>query len=226
MMDIFHDDEDRDVFVDKLLHFKMSMGYAVFAYAVMPNHVHLLLQEGPFPISEVMKRLSTSYTHHYNMKYERDGSLFHDRFKSEPVETDEAMKLALQNIHQNPVREGRPIHDYTSFSDYESVPIHCDVLPIFDMFAYDDPAQARELFLSFVATPTEETGMEVERYRMSDAQATKRVQELSELADITAMRTLHRGRRKKIFRQLKAEGCSIRQLERLTGIGRGSIFNA
>jgi REP element-mobilizing transposase RayT len=224
--DIFHDDEDKTEFLERLLKLKMSMGYSIFAYAVMDNHAHILLQEGPFSIGEVMKRLTTGYTFYYNMKYESDGGIFHDRYKSEPVETDEAMRDTLRQIHQNPVREGRPIRSFTSFSDYESVAVHCDTLIIFDMFAYDNPAKARELFLAHVSEECEPGAFEVERRKLTDAEATMLIREASGMEDITQMPTLHRGRRKKIFKKLKEQGCTIRQLERLTGCGRGSIYSA
>jgi hypothetical protein len=204
----------------------MSMGYSIFAYAVMDNHAHILLQEGPFPLSEVMKRLTTGYTYYYNMKYECDGGIFHDRYKSEPVETDDAMLDVLRLIHQNPVQEGEAINHFTSFNDYEVVAVHCDTMPILDMFSYDNPAHARELFIAHVSWPCEPGGLEVEKRKLTDEEAIPIIQEMTNLEDISQMRTLHRGRRKRIFKILKNQGCSIRQLERLTGIGRGSIFNA
>ena len=56
-----------------------------FAYCLMPNHVHLLIAEGGESLATVMKRMATAYAQYYNVKYERSGHLFQDRFRSEPV---------------------------------------------------------------------------------------------------------------------------------------------
>lgn len=48
----------------------------------MDNHVHLVLKEGVDPIARIMKRIATSYARFFNLKYERVGHVFQDRYKS------------------------------------------------------------------------------------------------------------------------------------------------
>ena len=55
------------------------------AYCQMGNHVHLLVKESGEPLSETIKRISSSYVYYYNHKYGRIGHLFQERFKSQPV---------------------------------------------------------------------------------------------------------------------------------------------
>ena len=57
-------------------------------------------------ISQIMKRLGSSYAYWYNKKYERVGHLFQDRFRSEPVNVETYLLIALRYIHQNPVKAG------------------------------------------------------------------------------------------------------------------------
>lgn len=57
----------------------------IYAYCLMPNHIHMIIQEKSENLSTVIHRIATAYALYYNMKYERCGHLFQDRFKSEPI---------------------------------------------------------------------------------------------------------------------------------------------
>lgn len=56
-----------------------------YAYCLMSNHIHLLIREREDTIGMAIKRIASSYVYYYNHKYSRDGHLFRERFKSEPV---------------------------------------------------------------------------------------------------------------------------------------------
>ena len=56
-----------------------------YAYCLMSNHFHLLIRERDESIGDTIKRIASSYVYYYNHKYQRDGHLFRERFKSEPV---------------------------------------------------------------------------------------------------------------------------------------------
>jgi putative transposase len=71
----------------------------------MPNHFHILITEKrEGGISKFMQKLSTSYSMYYNKKYERTGSLFEGKFKSQHVEEDKYLKYLFSYIHLNPVK--------------------------------------------------------------------------------------------------------------------------
>lgn len=75
----------------------------VGAYALMPNHYHLLLrevQEGG--ITSYMRKLGTAYTMHFNIKYQRTGVLFAGKFKATHVSNDRYMRRIVNYIHGNP----------------------------------------------------------------------------------------------------------------------------
>jgi len=88
----------------------------------MGNHVHLLLKEGEESLEQIMRRICCSYVYWYNWKYQRIGSLFQDRFKSEPVENDTYFLTVLRYILQNPLKAGmeKTIEDYhwSSIGEY------------------------------------------------------------------------------------------------------------
>ncbi|OHA89903.1 MAG: hypothetical protein A2832_02080 [Candidatus Zambryskibacteria bacterium RIFCSPHIGHO2_01_FULL_44_22b] len=78
---------------------------SIGAYCLMPNHFHLLIKENKEGgISKFMQKLSTAYVMYYNQKYERTGSLFEGKFKSEHLNTDQYLKYIFSYIHLNPIK--------------------------------------------------------------------------------------------------------------------------
>ena len=80
--------------------------YILYAYCLMSNHIHLLIREREDNIGMAIKRIASSYVYYYNHKYSRDGHLFRERFKSEPVNDIAYFITLLRYIHQNPVKAG------------------------------------------------------------------------------------------------------------------------
>ena len=103
---IFVESSEYARFLAVLGEVKSLSGFKLFAYCLMENHLHLLMKEGAEPLSQVFKRIGARYVYWFNLKYERCGHLFQDRFRSEPVETDEYFLMALVYIYQNPVKAG------------------------------------------------------------------------------------------------------------------------
>lgn len=76
----------------------------IIAFALMPNHFHISLQqkvEGG--VSRFMKKITDSYTRYFNTKYERLGPIFQGAFKAVHVETDEQLIHLSRYIHLNPL---------------------------------------------------------------------------------------------------------------------------
>ena len=67
----------------------------------MSNHFHLLIRERDEKIGDTIKRIAGAYVYYYNHKYLRDGHLFKERFKSEPVNDISYFTTLLRYIHQN-----------------------------------------------------------------------------------------------------------------------------
>ena len=101
---VFDDNADRDFFIDRLGLILSDTTTQCFAWALIPNHFHLLLKTGATPISTVMKRLLTGYAMHYNRRHKRSGHLFQNRYKSILCQEDAYLLELVRYIHLNPIR--------------------------------------------------------------------------------------------------------------------------
>ncbi len=79
---IFGDDRDRDAFLDRLGRILQESATPCYGWALMPNHVHLLLRTGQMPMATVMRRLLTGDAGTFNRRHLRHGPLVQNRYKS------------------------------------------------------------------------------------------------------------------------------------------------
>jgi len=86
---IFKDDCDRDNFIERLSAIVKDTDTLCFAWALIPNHFHLLLKTGSTPIATVMRRLLTGYAVSHNRRHGRSGHLFQNRYKGLHQKSDE-----------------------------------------------------------------------------------------------------------------------------------------
>lgn len=101
---IFLDDTDRDHFVSRLHSILLKTSTPCFAWALIPNHFHLLLRTGSVPIAAVMERLLTGHASEFNRRHKRHGHLFQNRYKSILCQTDRYLLNLVRYIHLNPIR--------------------------------------------------------------------------------------------------------------------------
>lgn len=116
-MPIFIDDDDRRNFLARLVNAILSTDASCYAWALMPNHFHLLLVTGKESISKVMQSVLTGYAVTFNRKHERVGHLFQNRFRSILCEKDSYLSELIRYIHLNPVRAGI-VSDLDSLKKY------------------------------------------------------------------------------------------------------------
>ena len=181
-----------------------------YAYCLMSNYFHLLIRERDEKVGDTIKRIAGAYVYYYNHKYLRDGHLFKERFKSEPVRsalpllqpTGRKNDLAyfttlLRYIHQNPVKAGivTQIKDYkySSWCEYDG-----SVEPVFQI----------------CNTQTVLNHIPFNDFRIAG------------ISNSSEFQKLDRGTQWQAFIQLKEFGASVRQLQCLTGIDRGIIQRA
>ena len=103
---IFYDDNDRNNFLDRLEKILTDTKTSCFAWALIPNHLHLLLRTGVTPIATVMRRLLTGYAVSFNRRHRRHGPLFQNRYKSILCQENPYLLELVRYIHLNFLRAG------------------------------------------------------------------------------------------------------------------------
>ena len=101
---IFYDDSDRDNLLQRLGIILIETKTPCFAWALIPNHLHLLLRTGIEPIATVMRRLLTGYAVSFNRRHRRHGQLFPNRYNSILCQEDRYLLELVRYIHLNPLR--------------------------------------------------------------------------------------------------------------------------
>ncbi len=102
---VFHDNEDGFTFIDRVSRYKDRYGFPLYAYVMMPNAVHLLLEDTSGSISKIMQGIQQSYTQYYNRKYRINGHVFQGRFQAYIVEKEKYLLEFIRHIHLYPVNE-------------------------------------------------------------------------------------------------------------------------
>jgi REP element-mobilizing transposase RayT len=103
---IFRTDPDRADFVARLAARCQEGDWVVYAWALMPNHFHLLVRTGRRPLFQSMGKLLTGYVVNFNRRHKRYGHLFQNRYKSILCEEDPYLLELTRYIHLNPLRGG------------------------------------------------------------------------------------------------------------------------
>jgi len=101
---IFWDDKDRTAFLERFGVILEETQTQCYAWALIPNHFHILLRTGATPLSTVMRRLMTGYAVTFNLRHRRAGHLFQNRYKSVVCEEDTYLLELTRYIHLNPLR--------------------------------------------------------------------------------------------------------------------------
>ena len=103
---VFHEVSDYSNYLDLMHKYSQRFGVEVHGYALMPNHVHMLLRVGQIPLYKFMQGLQQSYTQYFNKKNKLVGHVFQGRYKDIFVDQDEYLLELIRYIHLNPVKDG------------------------------------------------------------------------------------------------------------------------
>ena len=200
-----------------------------YAYCLMSNHVHLLLREREDTVSEVVKKLGIAYAHYFNKKYGRNGHLFQDRFRSEPVDCMDYFVVLLRYIHQNPVKSGivETVEDYpwSSWNEYIGNDVQGNPLcAVSSVLARIDRCDLAE----WISTPVDDykdmLDIDTEESQsLSDNDIRTFLLKTHGIVNPLMVQSLEKGRRNYVLKSAKVFGAGIRQLSRLTGVSFGII---
>jgi len=114
---IFYDSGDLNRFIDRAGMVFTEGKLGCYAFALLSNHVHLLLRTTATPVSTIMRRLLTGYAVSFNKRHKRSGHLFQNRYKSILCEEDPYLLELVRYIHLNPLRAGI-VKDFAALDSY------------------------------------------------------------------------------------------------------------
>lgn len=153
--------QERQTLIEKL---QSASKYFVeiYAFCLMPNHVHLLLKQLlDNGISKFMAKITNGFSHYFNIRYERVGHLFQGNFGAVRIENDEQHIHVSRYIHLNPVSSylialpDLKRYEYSSYPQYLGMGDgFCNTTPIishfkdqeaYKKFVYDQADYARTL---------------------------------------------------------------------------------
>ncbi len=103
---IFRAVADNGKYLQILTNYKNRYHFHLFAYVLMENHIHLLMETGDTPLSKILQGINQSYTLYFNRRYKTVGHLFQGRYKAILCDRDNYLLALLKYIHQNPLRAG------------------------------------------------------------------------------------------------------------------------
>jgi len=224
---IFEEDADYRRFLGCVERVQEDSGAVIYAYALMSNHVHLLIGEGREALSVTMKRLAVRYAGWFNRKYDRVGHLFQDRYASRPVNDDGYFLMALMYIHFNPVVGGLCTHpDQYVWSSRRTLG-HPGSLVNFTSLERIVPLEAvlREegRYEPAKVDPHDILAYPEENGHINDNEAWELICQESGAASGAEFQHLPVDEQERVVQKVRSQHGTIRQISRLTGLNRTLI---
>ena len=108
---IFLDDTDRKTFLCFLGKEIQQQGWLCYAYCLMDNHYHLLIETPQTNLSQGMRRLNGVYSQAFNRRHHRVGHLLQGRYKSIVVDKESYLLELCRYVVLNPVRAKIVTHE-------------------------------------------------------------------------------------------------------------------
>lgn len=109
---LFREEDDKNEYLSLLNKYSKFYGYDIYAYCIMKDYAHFIINLNGSDISKIMSSINVAYSGKYNRKYNRHGHLFYGRFKSNIIKDDIELKSFTLYIHNSP----------TQIEEYKTVP--------------------------------------------------------------------------------------------------------
>lgn len=174
---IFRNKENKAAYKKIVTKYKKRYRFQLYAYCLMDNHAHLLIEVADIPLSKIMQGIQQVFTQHYNRKNKTTGHVFEQRYKSFLCDKDAYLLSLIRYIHQNPVRSkliGTLNYPWSSHQEYISNPELADVnfpLSLFD-------AHKKKAIKSYLTFMDERETIEVKSMiREEESEMEKKIEE-------------------------------------------------
>ncbi|HIY52240.1 MAG TPA: transposase [Candidatus Olsenella avicola] len=220
---IFEDDDDRREFLKLLSEQVVNRGVDIIAWCLMDNHVHLVVQDSSSCLSIAIGSLAMRYAQRFNMRTGHVGHVFQERFKSSPIESDAYLLEAVRYVHNNPEKSGicrAEEYPWSSYSEYVTSSWITDTETVLDMLG------GVEGFKEFCAAVPALSYRFSGRVRIADDEMGEMARSVLGDVSVYDVKALPVEERNERLRALRECGLSVRQVERLTGIGAKTITRA
>ena len=225
---LFECDADRLGFLELLSDAFHESEITLLAWCLMDNHVHLLVEDAGEALSSAMQKIATTYALQYNTRSGHVGHVFQQRFRSFPIEGDSYLLEAMRYIHNNPAKAriaSAASYRWSSYHEYLGESLwgqrFADTRLLLGMLGGADG------FASFSFEEVGSDGYQPNlRPRIPDDTAAEVLAGVLDDLPPSRLKSVRRGRRDAVLLELKSAGLSVRQIERLTGIGRNIVARA
>jgi putative transposase len=155
---VFKDDGDYLAFIDLLAKEVMQQGWVLYAFCLMGNHYHLLLETPEPNLVKGMRRLNGVYTQAFNRRHHRVGHVFQGRYKSILVDKESRLLELCRYVVLNPVRAGMVASvqnwrwsSYLPTCGKAGCPEWLAAERVLELFGSSGGTRARQVYTRFVA---------------------------------------------------------------------------
>jgi len=101
---IFLTNDDYSRLLEYIENAREKFNLDIFAFVLMSNHYHLLIETPKGNLSDYMQHFNMRYTRHYNIRHKKVGHIYQGRFKGILVDKDTYLTMLSRYIHLNPVK--------------------------------------------------------------------------------------------------------------------------
>ena len=219
---LFENDSDRQFYLEYLHRLTSEAGIAILAWCLMDSHGHVIIDDPSDRLSEVMRRVNGTYAQRYNNASEHVGHVFQGRYVRRPINSDAYLLELVRYVHNNPEKARIcPADKYrwSSYREYVGVPFISETAMVLEMLG--GPKEFRQfcqervdpaVWLASELNPDTETLMMIAREALGGTNPME-------------VGSLNRVVRNQCLQKLRETGFSLRQIERLTGLGKSTIAN-
>ena len=222
---IFTDDADRKKLCYVIGDALDGYGGELYAWCLMPNHVHFVLRNDFDAIPQQIATLKSRYARYFNDRHGRYGHLFQGRYGCKPVNTDAYLLTVVRYVHLNPVAANISRtcdYPWSSYRDYVSPGAR-------HRAAHHRPDVSTEPILQAFGGPSRFASahaLAAPTARKDPAQLERDIEDAETLDSlegdlgpdpVARIRSASRPERDRLLRNAKARGYSISRIARATG---------
>lgn len=225
---IFFDEEDREEFLNSMARASAKSGVEVAAWALMDNHVHMIMHGDIDDFSSFFQSALKTYQMYFGEKYEVTGKIWNSRYYAKGIETVEQYRQAVAYVFNNPVAAGIvKSPEESRWTNYAAVKNGQDRLArelIDEVVDCDHVIEFTDAYSKAKLEAEQEKELEIiPRRRLFDSAATREIKKIIEQTEIKNVPKLKEKKQRKVVTKLLELGASYNQIKRLTSLTRPMI---